>query len=338
MQPRHAYRPSAAGRRRSMVAYCARYMLAAAAADGDALRPQAWVKILALLAHVVVASCASRAAANFECAVVDVSETVASLHHAQRMARRAAAAAKAPCVTVLLGNRTFRLAEEPLVLSAEDSHTSWEGGEITTAIDVPGSAWQAAAAVDDSGSSTLDITDLVTRSEWGAVSGANGIVPGSHLSLLLRVGGIWRPMTVARWPNVPFNFGETPPVNWTTISKTCPCGGSSTGGGCNADNPPSKCGLNCKSFTWADDTDRPARWVQAANEGRLFIHGFFKYMWKDYFATITEVDVATRQLTANTSIGGTYGITNDSFYYAYGMHEELDNAGEYILNETSGKL
>lgn len=29
---------------------------------------------------------------------------------------------------------------------------------------------------------------------------------------------------------------------------------------------------------------------------------------------------------------------NDSVYYAYGMHEELDAPGEYILSETDGKL
>jgi hypothetical protein len=42
---------------------------------------------------------------------------------------------------------------------------------------------------------------------------------------------------------------------------------------------PGPCGVGCKSFSWANDTDRPTRWVQAAREGRLFIHGFFKYMW-----------------------------------------------------------
>ena len=42
--------------------------------------------------------------------------------------------------------------------------------------------------------------------------------------------------------------------------------------------------------------------------------------------------------STNVSIGGTYGLTNDSFYYAYGMVEELDTEGEFVLNESTGKL
>ena len=288
--------------------------------------------MLLLLLRLLLLLPAVPAAAAGPCAVVDVSKTQATLHDAQKLAR--VATASAPCVRVLLGERSFRLAEEPLVLSAADAHTSWEGGEVTTAVDVPSSSWRAVAG---SSGSSLDVTGLVNRSEWGAVSGSNGVVPSSHLKLLVQTRGVWRPMRVARWPNVPFDYGLVPPVNWTTISKTCPCSGA-PGGGCDAANPPSHCGVDCKAFTWATDTDRPARWVAAAQEGRLFIHGFFKYMWRDYFASITNVDTSTRQLSANLSIGGTYGITNDSFYYAYGLAEELDTEGEYILNATTGEL
>eukprot|EP01043_Picozoa_sp_COSAG02_P042225 COSAG02_NODE_3571_length_6533_cov_8.215981_4_plen_779_part_00 len=284
--------------------------------------------ILMLMLLEDVAS--ARAAAP--CAVIDVSKTKDTLHDAQKLAREASASA--PCVRVLLGERSFRLAEEPLVLSAADAHTSWEGGEVTTAVDVPSSLWRA---VEGRSGRSLDVTGLVNRSEWGVVNGANGIVPSSHLRMLVQVRGSWRPMRVARWPNVPFDYGLVPPVNWTTVSKTCPCSGGPNGG-CDAAHPPSQCGVGCKAFTWATDTDRPARWVAAAREGRLFIHGFFKFMWKDYFAPIINVDTSARQLTANLSIGGTYGITNDSFYYAYGMVEELDIEGEYILNSTTGEL
>ena len=94
------------------------------------------------------------------CAVIDVSKTQATLHDAQKLAR--VATASAPCVRVLLGERSFRLAEEPLVLSAADAHTSWEGGEVTTAVDVPSSSWRAVAG---SSGSSLDVTGLVNRSE-----------------------------------------------------------------------------------------------------------------------------------------------------------------------------
>jgi hypothetical protein len=59
---------------------------------------------------------------------------------------------------------------------------------------------------------------------------------------------------------------------------------------------------------------------------------------KDFKSPITRVDVESRQLSANNSIGGTYGLTNDSFYYAYGLKEELDAEGEFILNESTGEL
>lgn len=228
------------------------------------------------LLFLVVASCAlagkrQRAAATPEksavCAVVDVSNTGATLHDAQRQAR--AAGASAPCVRVLLGQRVFRLAE-PLVLSAADSHTTFVGGEITTAISVPVDAWhdqqrhqlqpeaggtavsEAVARGSLSGNNVweLDVTQLVNASQWGKVSGSPGILPVAHLSLLVETAGVWRPMTVARWPNVPFDSGDTPPVNWTTVSATCVCPGS-FGGGCGAGQAsPSACGVGCDSFQW----------------------------------------------------------------------------------------
>ena len=292
------------------------------------LQPHASV-LVKLSQCTAAASAASVATVKTDdkCAVVDVSNT-ATLHEAQRQAR--AAGASAPCVRVLLGQRVFRLAE-PLVLSAADSHTTFVGGEITTAVDVPASAWNLPAerAVGGSTASSpvaasLEVSRLVNSSEWGKVDGsATSSVPGEHLSLLVQVAGVWRPMTVARWPNIPFDYGDVPPVNWTTISATCPCAGApGPGGGCGAGAPSSACGVNCSSFQWADDTDRPARWVTAAEEGRLFIHGFFKYLWRDHFAPITKVDVANRRLSTNASIGSTSGVTNDSFYYAYGLHGE----------------
>jgi hypothetical protein len=260
-----------------------------------------------------------------ECAVVDVAASTATLHEAQQQAR--AAGASAPCVRVLLGQRVFRLVE-PLVLSAADSHTTFVGGEITTGIDVPADAWNLSAYREVGTASSpvvasLEVSRLLNSTEWGKVagSGTSGIGAGEHLSLLVQLGGIWRPMTVARWPNIPFDYGDVPPVNWTTISATCPCAGA-PGGGCGTGAPSTACGVGCSSFQWADDTDRPMRWVTAAEEGRLFIHGFFKYLWRDHFAPITKVDVANRQLSTNISIGSTSGITNDSFYYAYGIHGE----------------
>ena len=56
-----------------------------------------------------------------------------------------------------------------------------------------------------------------------------------------------------------------------------------------------------------------------------------RYLWRDYHTPITKVDPTTRQLFTNVSSGITpKGVTNDSFYYAYGLHEELDAAGEWV--------
>ena len=269
------------------------------------------------------------------CAVVDISTSNVSLADAQATAR----VSDAPCTKIILGQRRFRL-QRPFVLTKADSNTLWVGGEFTTAIDVPAGVWRPAQQSHEAteGLYSLNVSRLVDRSEWGAVSGsATSVLPEAHLTLLVETRGIWRPMMLARWPNVPFYYADVPPVNWTTVDTACPCPGA-PGGGCDAQHPPGECGIGCDSFTWPNSTDRPARWVQAAKEGRLFIHGFFKYMWKDYFATITSVDVASRRLTSNTSIGGVFGLTNDSYYYAYGMHEELDSEGEYLLNTSSGRM
>ena len=269
------------------------------------------------------------------CAVVDVSASNVSLAEAQAAAR----ASTALCTKIVLGQRRFRL-KRPFVLIKADSNTRWVGGEFTTAIDVPAGAWRQAQQSNDPtvGLYSTNVSRLVDRSEWGAVSGsASSVLPDAHLTLLVKTRGTWRPMTLARWPNVPFYYADVPPVNWTTIDTACPCPGAPQGG-CDATHHPRECGIGCKSFTWANTTDRPARWVKAANEGRLFIHGFFKYMWKDHFATITSIDVGSRRMISNTSIGGSYGLTNDSYYYAYGMHEELDSEGEYLLNTSSGTM
>jgi hypothetical protein len=234
------------------------------------------------------------------CAVVDVSTGATTLHEAQQLARKAVA----PCVIVQLGRRSFHLTE-PLVLTSADSNSHWigQGAEITTGYDVPPAAWTSTnqngvAAVQ------LNASLLVNRSHWGKFTLSNGLEDG-HLSLLIKVRGVWRPMTVARWPNVPFEYKDSPPVNWSTVHSTscAPSNGS------------------CLEFTWAADTDRPARWVDAAREGRVFLHGFFAALWEDSRGQIQEVDVANRQLRSTVvDPQQTGGVNNESVFYAYLLH------------------
>jgi hypothetical protein len=180
---------------------------------------------------------AANPAASSACVVLDISQTNVTLDAAQQQAR--AVLATAPCVNVLLGRRRFRLAQ-PFVLSAADSRTNWRGGEITTAVDVPAAAWQLPSDPSESRGETraLYVSRFVSRSEWGTIAeDSSSLLPEAHLSLLLQYRGVWRPMTIARWPNVPFQYGDVPPVNWTTISKACTCPGA-PGGGCDSQNPP----------------------------------------------------------------------------------------------------
>lgn len=235
------------------------------------------------------------------CTVIDVSNATTSLHAAQVQAR-AASAAGAPCVVVALGRRTFHLTQ-PLVLTNADSQTSFvgQGAEITAAVDVPPSAWRRQNASEDGGGDvvgspaapqphglSVNASLFVGDASWGSM------VSGSTLAVLVRVAGVWRPLTIARWPNIPFGDGPEPPVNWTTVASV----------------PNASCGDECRSFVWGDATDRPARWVVAAAEGRLHVHGFFRYLWRDSRVAITRIVPAQRLMSANVSINpyGTPGL------------------------------
>ena len=53
-----------------------------------------------------------------------------------------------------------------------------------------------------------DITTLVNRTDWGTVDACPGCLNGpSFLTLDVFVNNAWRPLTLARWPNVPFDSG-----------------------------------------------------------------------------------------------------------------------------------
>ena len=156
----------------------------------------------------------------------------------------------------------------------------------------------------------------------------------AHLQLLVEVRGTWRPMAMARWPNVPFEFDEIPPVNWSSVGAL----------------PDPNCGSTCRSFQWCtrenahhtgcNATERPADWVAAAAAGRLFVHGFFKYLWRDNRVQINTVDVSKQQLITNSTTISPTGVFPSAVWYAYGLslHEELDVPGEFALNRTDGVL
>ena len=139
------------------------------------------------------------------CAVVDISTGASTLHEAQQQARKVAA----PCAIVKLGRRSFQLTE-PLVLTSADSSTHWigQGAEITTGYDVPPDAWTRGAAEGGAATASrvqMNASLLVNRSHFGSFTLSNGLEDG-HLALLIKIRGVWRPMTVARWPVQPKPF------------------------------------------------------------------------------------------------------------------------------------
>jgi hypothetical protein len=253
--------------------------------------------LAALLAHASVST-------STDCVAIDLSSN-GTLREAQQRARAAVASSPAKCATVNLGSRTYHVsATTSLVLTDADSHVSWIGArganntaaEVTAAIDVPASSWIIKNAI----LGQLDISNLVMPSEYGNVT------KPAHLKLLVKIRGVWLPMVLARWPNIPFHFVDVPPVNWTTISPTTPT-----------------CATDCPSFVWANDTDRPSRWAAAASEGRLAIHGFFKYLWRDARATIRKIDVTKRELSTGGPTISSSGVTDGGLWYAYNLEEEL---------------
>ena len=143
------------------------------------------------------------------CAVVDISNSTASLQAARLRAR--IAAHKAPCVEVLLGRRTFHL-REPFVLQGKyDANTRWigEGAEITGAWDIDPQGWHKQSA----GSKVFELRTSLLKGGTANLT-AGSVVSSAHTQLLVRVRGVWRPMTLARWPNIPFALAPDPPVNW----------------------------------------------------------------------------------------------------------------------------
>jgi hypothetical protein len=254
-------------------------------------------------------------AGTTDCATVDISHTTHTLADAQTLARAAKAKhGGTACVYVLLGQRRFgvtsglvRPTVAPLTLTEEDSHTSWVGGEITAAVDVAPADWQTTTSPD--GVMTLPLPAAAVSDGIGDLTGTD------HLQLVVEVAGVWRPMTLARWPNIPFTFDEVPPVNWTKV------------GSVNA-----TCGTSCKSFGWANDTDRPTRWMAAASQGRLFVQGFFKFLWRDSRAAINKIDTVGRTLCTDSPTISATGVFAQSPWFAYGnLHEELDVAGEFAV-------
>ena len=267
------------------------------------------------------------------CKVIDVSSTsnnnTTTLISAQTQARHLLTTNN--CVTVNLTGRTFRT---QLELTALDSHTRWLGGEFTDAIDLPIEAWQQQQTNTNHQHQyqrEFHLNNLnVTRLNLGDSLTTN------HVQLLIQLPtNRWHPLIFARWPNIPFHGStppatatqteiETPPTNWTTVGAV-------------PSDPNCLLKSQCPTFQWSNQTHRPTRWVQAATQGRLYLQGLFKYMWRDNRVQINHVSCKNNSLMTDSVTIGTAGVYPGSLYYAYGMSfiEELDVPGEFVINVTT---
>ena len=266
---------------------------------------------------------------------IDATADGITLEQAQAQARAASKQCHASrCgVTVQLGTRSVEI-NRSLVLTALDSGTSWvgAGAELTAATDLPPSLWTAAAAdsrMDPAAAHRIMALKLtaagVPRSSYSnsdatttCVAGASG-AQTCHLGLLIapRPSGQWRRAQPARYPDVPMEWTNSPPVNWTHTTSV-----------------PNISAVGQRA--WGFEGNRPLRWGRAATEGRLFVHGFFWSLWRDARAKILSVDTAARQLVANMTVAA-FEVGLNTTYYAYGpaLLEELTAPGEFaVLGDT----
>ena len=279
--------------------------------------------ILVLLTYLVSVHAA--------CTVLDISsasnQSTTTILSAQLQAQSLLSQPTSKCVTVLLTGRTFI---QSLSLTTLDNRTRWIGGTFTDAIDIPSCMWTKTSKTSTSTTTTLQQQHSLNLNNFNiSTSHLGDDVSTQHFQLLVQmpITKEWRPMIYARFPNIPFFYKdkETPPVNWTKVG-TVP------------DDP--QCGLHCQRFTWSNKTNQPMRWVKAAAEGRLYVQGLFKYMWRDNRVGIDHVDVQKRQLSTQSPTIGVSGVYPGALYFAYGMSlvEELDTPGEFAIDRNSMKL
>lgn len=112
-----------------------------------------------------------------------------------------------------------------------------------------------------------------------------------------------RPMTLAGWPN----------RGWAHIGA--------------ATEPKSK-------QQFAFDTDRPARWLKAAD---AWVHGYWSYDWSDSYERVASVDLATRTIHTETP-HSFFGYKAGQRWRALNLLEELDEPGEWYLDRATGRL
>lgn len=153
---------------------------------------------------------------------------------------------------------------------------------------------------------TQGVTDLGTFESRGF---SRKTVP-AHLELFVND----QPMTVAQWPDA----GQ-----FTTITGFSKPGITEW----NVESGELKDG-----FTY--DDDRPARWQPDDN---IWVHGYWAYDWANSYERVRSLDTVHRMVETADPYGLYYFIKGQRFYFL-NVLEELDQPGEYYVDQKSGIL
>lgn len=124
-------------------------------------------------------------------------------------------------------------------------------------------------------------------------------------------------MTIARYPN----SGNI------TIETVVNEGWTST----NPDNLPIT-----TPFTISVSDDRIAKWNQAVEEGNALMYGYWRYIWADQTVPIKAIDSGKQEITGK--FPGVFGVLPGKSFYVYNLIEEMDQPGEYYLDNKNGIL
>lgn len=135
-----------------------------------------------------------------------------------------------------------------------------------------------------------------------------------------------RPLPLARWPD----------DSYSTMERVL------SGGGTAAPGKP--------GGVFAYRGDRPARWIDAAKRGDLWVAGFWRVPWVVQAVQVQAVDASARTIALNAPVSGGIGSKYSKEvdgtrqgdgkepWYALNLLEELDRPGEWCVDIATQTL
>lgn len=240
--------------------------------------------------------------------------------HAARDAMRAGLGAGKPRTVLISGDHHL---SEPLRLESQDAGSAsapvvWQShpqnpARLTGGVKLPADAFTPVSVPSDvAGVMKIDLYAHGLNST--AVPGMSSPYPWDNLELF--VDG--KPMTRARYPNIADN-GTWMWSGYENMSAPT--------------NPN-------MTFTFKDTTAAKL-WAPAVAKGDLWIHGFFKFDWRDTFIRIAKIEPdgsGSYTVTRDVATAPQYPFTTGCRFYAVAALELLDAPGEYHVDKATGTL